>query len=191
MTFLTLEDSARVAGNCRWLEARLFEVLGSWVAAEPDPPVKALWSTASLRHAANAAGWRERQPRVAHLDPDALTVASGPGVSSLVDALREMADPGQTVARLAAVTRVVQPRLLTTYRARAERAHPLADGPTVRWTAVLLAEGEAARARAGALLDARLRSAADVDVATATEQELARLLPEEGGMIGLTGHAEV
>jgi len=178
-----------VAGHCRWLEIRLFEVLGSWVAAEPDPAVKALWSTRSLRHAANAAGWHERQPRVAHLDPDALTVAAGPDVVSLVDALGAMVEPDQTVPRLAAVARVVQPRLLAAYRARAERAHPLADGPTVRWAAVLVAEGEAARAEAAALLDARLRAAADVDAASVTEQVLARLLPEEAGIIGLTGHA--
>ena len=182
---LTLEQSAAVAGHARWLETRLFEVLGSWVAVEADAAVKVLWSTLSLRHAAHAAGWHERQPRVAHLEPDELTVA-GPGASSLVEALAAMAEPGSTVPRLAAVGRVIEPRLLEAYRARAERAHPLADGPTLRWTTVLLADGEAALADAEALLTTRLGAPADIEAARACESALAGLAAAGGGVIGLT-----
>lgn len=188
--FLPLEEAAKVAGHCRWLENRLFVVLGSWVAAEPDAAVKALWSTSSLRHAAHAAGWHDRQPRVAHLDPEALTAPAGAGVASLLDALMATSDPGQTVARLVGVARVVHPRLLAAYRGRAERAHPLADGPTVRWTTALLADGEAAMAAAATLLHARLRSTGDHDAARTAEETLVALLPDGGDLIGLTSHAE-
>jgi len=187
---LSLEQSARIAGHARWLETRLFEVLGSWVAVEPDAAVKALWSTLSLRHAAHAAGWHDRQPRVAHLDPEVLTVAAGANVTSLVAALGALVEPAETVARLVAVARVVEPRLQAAYRTRTERAHPLADGPTVRWTAILLADGEVAIAEAGALLDARLHTAADVDAAEARAASTVALLPDGGDLIALTSHGK-
>ncbi len=187
---LTLEQSAAVAGHARWLETRLFEVLGSWVAVEPDAAVKVLWSTLSRRHAAHAAGWHDRQPRVAHLDPETLTVAAGANVASLVAALGALVQAGETVSRLVAVARVVEPRLLAAYRARAEQAHPLADGPTVRWTAVLLADGEAALTDAGTLLDARLQTTADVDAAESDAAALAALVPGHGDILGLTFHGK-
>ena len=184
---LTLEQSAAVAGHARWLETRLFQVLGSWVAIEADAAAKVLWSTLSRGHAAHAAGWHDRQPRVAHLRPDTLTVAAGPGVTSLVEALAAMVEPGETLPRLAAVGRVVEPGLVDAYRARAERAHPLADGPTLRWIAVLLADGEAAVAAAEALLAARLGSSHSLEAGDAV---VAGLDGGPGDIIGLTSLAD-
>jgi hypothetical protein len=183
---LTLEQSAAVAGHARWLETRLFEVLGGWVTVEADAAVKVLWSTLSLRHAAHAAGWSDRQPRLAHLGPETLIVAAGPDIGALVEALAAITAPDATVPRLAAVGRVVEPRLLDAYRSRAERAHPLADGPTLRWTSVLLADGETAVAGARALLAPRLRTADDAEAARICESALAGLVAGRGAIIGLT-----
>jgi len=186
LSFLPLEEAAKVAGHARWLETRLFEVLGSWVAIESDAAAKVLWSTLSLRHAGHAAGWHDRQPRVAHLDPDALTVSAGAGATALIAALSAMVEPTQTVPRLAVVARVVQPRLLTAYRARNELAHPLADGPTSRWMTVLLSDGAAATEESHALLDRRLRTTADADAARACESAMVTLPGRPGELIGLT-----
>ena len=153
---LTLEDAARVAGHCRWLEARLFEVLGAWVTAEDDAEVKAMLAAHSLRHAWHADVWRDRLPLVAHLDPEGLTAPAGEGVAAVVDALAEASGDDQTVERLAAAARFVLPRLAAAYRSRMEAAHPLADGPTVRWLGLVVADEAAALAEAERLLEARL-----------------------------------
>ncbi len=187
---LTLEESARVAGHARWLERRLFEVLGSWVAAENDAAAKVLWSTHSLRHATAADVWRDRQPRVAHLDRDVLTVPSGPGVAAFIAALAELADPADpadpatTASRLVAVARVVEPRRLAAYRHRCERAHPLADGPTVRWTTFLLTDAETCRTEAEGLLTTR-------PGIPGTEARLGALLTDDADLVGLTNHTQV
>ncbi len=189
---LTLEESARVAGHARWLETRLFEVLGSWVAAEPDAAAKVLWSTHSLRHATGADVWRRRQPRVAHLDRDVLTVPAGPGVAAIVDALAGLVDPEATASRLVAVARVVEPRRLAAYRHRCERAHPLADGPTLRWTKFLLTDAETCRAEAEGLLTARPAIAGTgPDAVRTIEAELTKLLPDHVDLVGLTNHVQV
>ncbi len=195
---LGLEEAARVAGHARWLETRLFEVLGSWVAAETDATAKVLWSTHSLRHATGAEVWRDRQPRVAHLDREALTVAAGPGVAALLSALAALAHPGDptgpvaTASRLVAVARVVEPRRITAYRNRCRRAHPLADGPTLRWAGYMLADAEACRAEAEALLAARLAGPGiEPDAVEAVEAEMTTLLTGNDDLIGLTDHARL
>ena len=167
-----------MAGHCRWLETRLFEVVGAWVAAEPDPAAKAMLSAHSLRHAWHAQVWHDRMPRVAHLDVDVLTAPAGPGVAAVVDALAATTGADQTVERLAGLTRLVLPRLVAAYRARLEAAHPLADGPTVRWLGVVLADEVAATAEAERLLRAHLDDggAALVERAAAHQGALESLL---------------
>lgn len=187
---LTLEDAARVAGHCRWLEARLFEVVGAWVAAEPDAEVKAALAAHSLRHAWHADVWRDRLPRVAHVDAEALTAPAGEGVEAVVDALGGATGEDQTVERLAAVARFLLPRLVAAYRARVEAAHPLADGPTVRWLGLVLADEAAGLAEVERLLQARLDAGGPVAVerATAFQVTLESLLAAQGdGAERLTG----
>ena len=171
-----------MAGHARWLETRLFEVMGAWVAVEPDPEVKAVFAAHSLRHAWHADVWGGRLPRVAHLDADALTVAAGDPVAEVVTALAGAAGADQTVERLAAVARVVLPRLVTAYRDRLQAAHPLADGPTVRWLGLVVADEAAALAEVDRLLQARLDGGEGAEHRMAgLRARLESLLPEEPG----------
>ncbi|MDQ6798248.1 MAG: hypothetical protein M3011_09585 [Actinomycetota bacterium] len=195
---ISLEESARLAGHARWLETQLFEVLGSWVATECDARAKVLWSTHSLRHATGADIWSDRQPRVAHLDRDALTVAASPGVAALVAELDDLTHPGDsagpmmTLSRLVAVARVVEPRRLDAYRNRCRRAHPLADGPTLRWVGFLLGDAERCRAEAEALLAAQVGGPdIDPDAIRAVEAEMTSLLSGNDDLIGLTGNDQL
>ena len=142
---LTLEEAARVAGHARWLEDRLFTVVGEWVAVEEDPAAKAVFASHSLRHAWHAAVWRDRFPRVAHLDPDAFTVPAGEAVADRLEDLAAADETGPDgmrgrVTLLAALLR----DLAGAYRERLARAHPLADGPTGRWLGFILDDEVAA-----------------------------------------------
>ena len=138
-----MEEAARVAGHARWLEDRLFSVLGGWVAVEADAAAKAAFSAHSLRHAWHAQVWADRLPRVAHLDPDALTVPAGPEVGALVDELAALRGVDATTDRLDGSRRLLG-GLVAAYRHRLERAHPLADGPTVRWVGFVVVDEVAA-----------------------------------------------
>ena len=56
-----------LAGVCDRLADRnheLFEVLGRWVADEPDPARQRWFATAAHRHAWHAELWRERRPSI-------------------------------------------------------------------------------------------------------------------------------
>ena len=178
---LTLEAAARVAGHSRWLETRLFEVVGAWVVGERDPEVKAALAAQSRRHAWHSDGWGDRLPRVGHLDPDALTVAAGAGAEAVVGALEGVAGGEQTVERLVAMGRLALPRLVAAYRARLEAAHPLADGPTQRWLGLVMADEAAALAEVDRLLQDRLDAGggALVERAAAFQAELESLLARQ------------
>jgi len=43
---------------------RLFEVLGAWVADEPDPQTQRALATATHRHAWHAELWSDRRPKI-------------------------------------------------------------------------------------------------------------------------------
>ena len=143
--FLTLEEAARVAGHARWLEDRLFAVTGGWVAVENDPAAKALFSAQSLRHAWHASVWGDRFPRVAHLELDVLTVPASAAVADRLDDMAAAGAPGPdgTHRRVVLLAALLQD-LVEAYRERVARAHPLADGPTVRWLGFVLADETAA-----------------------------------------------
>lgn len=181
--FLTLEESARVAGHARWVETRLFEVLGSWVHAEHDAAVKTLWAVRSRRHADHAAGWHDRQPRVAHLHADVLTVAANAGAAALLEALARTAGADDTDLRLTAVARVVLPALVGAYRSRLARAHPLADGPTVRWSSLVVADEEEARMRVEELLASRQDGGGEAR--RSHQSRLQALISGTTGLLGL------
>jgi hypothetical protein len=155
-------------------------VLGGWVATEPDPEVKAALAAHSLRHAWHAEVWRDRLPRVAHLDADELTVPAGRGVERVLEALRATGGADQTLERLVGVGRLMLPRLAAAYRARREAAHPLADGPTVRWLGLVLADEASALAEVDRLLQARLDAdGRAVERAGAFQLELESLLASQ------------
>ncbi|MDA8280039.1 MAG: hypothetical protein M0Z63_06400 [Actinomycetota bacterium] len=61
-------------GELRWIEHRLFEMVGGWVGDEPCPPARVLLSVLARQHGDHAALLAERLPVRAGADPDALTV---------------------------------------------------------------------------------------------------------------------
>ena len=81
---LSLVESGRMLGCYRWVELRLFEILGSWVVTETEPEVRVLFDVQSRHHAWHAQLWGERIPEVGGLiEPDLATVAPDEGTEEL------------------------------------------------------------------------------------------------------------
>jgi hypothetical protein len=83
----SLEEGARRAGHYRWVELRLFEVLGGWVAGVPEVELKPWLSTRSYRHAWHAELWEQRLPELRGMDRDQLTAPASPELEHFVSAL--------------------------------------------------------------------------------------------------------
>jgi hypothetical protein len=148
-TSLPLGTTAALVGEYRWIETTLYALLGGWVADTPIAGVQVHLDGQSMRHAWHAELWGERLPVLDGVDPDALTrpsaataalfaaldgvepVVEGPG-STWPAADRVVAPRPGALPRLAALYRVVLPRLVTTYTRHLRVVAPAADGPLRR-----------------------------------------------------------
>ena len=126
----SIEDLASRLGRLRFVELRLFEVMGGWVGSTPEPQVKALLAEQCYHHAWHADLWADRFPQGYGHDLAAATAAGGAHVGGWLD---ELAALEGTVARLAGLYRVVLPRLALGYRRWRSEADRVSDGPLLRW----------------------------------------------------------
>lgn len=172
---MTLYDAATVIGGHVWTERRLFEVLGSGVAALPDAAAKGLVD----RHAAHAAWrakeWWDRLPVLAVVDRPTLVAPPTAGIAAAYDLLGGLAGD---VAFLAGIYRVALPRLIVAYRRHGARTAPAADGAVRRTIERVAPDLESDRAEGEEWLQSLLVDVPSVDGAAAAVAAAERLLAE-------------
>jgi hypothetical protein len=168
---LLLDEAARRAGGHRWLEARLFEILGTWIASTEDVDAKLLFDRHSQHHAWRAGQWWDRLPVLADVDRHRLVVAPSPQVTALAD---ELAILQGTVPRLAGTYRVALPRLAGAYQVHRLRANPASDEAAIRTLDLLLPDVVADWRDGEVLLQQLLTGEEDVSAAAATVKRLER-----------------
>lgn len=191
-----LRESLRRVGRYRRIEARLFEILGGWVASVPEPEAKLLLARHSHHHAWRARLWDD------HLDvgaggafPGAPGDVGADGAEEGLEAfLAVVAGPGAgadpTVGRLAGTHRVVIPRLVAAYRLHLDECSPVADGSVMRSLHLVIGEEERDRvegeALLGALIDGSRERTARVDLRV---EGLEARLAAAGGLVDGFGGA--
>ena len=74
-------------GSYQWVERRLFEVLGSWVASEPVPEAQVLFDVYSQQHAWHAELFADRLPALDSVDSDALILPPSAEVERMLGVL--------------------------------------------------------------------------------------------------------
>jgi hypothetical protein len=170
---MTLEETARLVGGHRWLETRLFEILGGWVGTTRDLDSKLLLDRHSQHHAWRADQWWDRLPVLADVDRDALVVPPSAATAAFTDLLA-----GQTgaVERLAGAYRVALPRLVGAYQHHRSGANPVSDGAVIRTLDLLLPDVTADWREGELILQQLLVAGAEVDSAAATVAGLERSL---------------
>lgn len=179
---LDLHETARRLGAYAWVEARAFEVLGSWVPSVPEAAAKVCIAAHSRAHGWHAGVWTAVLPRTADLDVDELVTAPSSGLEAFFDALD--ASGGGTIERLAGAFRVLVPRLVAAYRAHLSIVTPASDGATARWLRIVLAD-EIEHWREGeAILQSLLVDPGAARRAAEVQGELEAALVGAGGLLG-------
>ncbi len=148
----TIEQSGRRIGQHAWIEMRLFEILGSWVAPVPELEVKAVLAAQSHHHAWHAELWHGLLPSIPDLRTADLVAPADDATRALVDALAEPEGPDGTVARLERLYRELIPRHIAAYRDHLDRTTPVTDGPTIRALRLVLTDEEDDRLAGESLL---------------------------------------
>lgn len=131
----SIDHLARTAGNFAWLEDRIADITGSWVATVDDIDARLVFGARSHTHAWHADLWRDRMPDLRGIDNTTLVVPASSGVASFMETL---ASSTTTLERMVSVHRVLLPRLVTAYALLLRGTNELIDAPTVRTLRLVL-----------------------------------------------------
>jgi hypothetical protein len=180
----TVEESARRVGHYKWIEMRLFEVLGGWVATVPELDVKLRLGTHCYHHAWHAELFHKRLPELREMNPERLTAPPNDELVAFVDALTEPEGPDLTIEKLVGAYRVLIPAKIAAYTYHRNNTSTITDAPTIRSLEFIL-QDELNDWRDGEMmLQSLIETPEELQRAVDHQAKLQRLLLAAGGIAG-------
>ena len=180
----TVEESARRVGNYKWLEMRLFESLGGWVATVPELDVKLVLGRHCYHHAWHAELMDKRLPELREMNTDRLCEPANPELAAFVEALREPEAPEHTIEKLVGIFRVLLPRKIAAYTYHMNATSRITDSPTQRSLGFMLQDEFEDWREGEMLLQSLIDTPEDVERAARRQSELEQLILAAGGIAG-------
>jgi hypothetical protein len=176
--FSVAENSQRLA-NYRYLEIQLLEMIGGWCHTTPQLAYKATFGYHVYDHARNADELGERLEQL----------RSGrdreePATDEFAHLCEHVWNLEDTIDRLVAVYRVLEPHLVSTYVYHGDATDPMADAPTVRMLRQLAGIDQSHIAWGQAVLESLTASPEDRKRALAVQADLEERLVACGGVTG-------
>jgi len=180
----SVEESARRVGHYKWVEMRLFEALGGWVATVPELDVKMRLGTHCYHHAWHSELWHKRLPELREMNPDRLSIPPNEDFVAFTAALTEPEGPELTIEKLVGVYRVLIPHKIAAYTYHLNATSTITDAPTIRSLKFIL-QDELDDWRDGEMmLQSLLRTPDDARRAAAHQGMLESLMVKAGGIAG-------
>src|SRR5918912_2807984 len=144
----TVKENGQRLANYRYLEVQLMEMIGGWSHTTPQLAFKATFGAHVYDHAlaADMLGERLEQLRSGREREE-------PATDELAHLCEHVWHLDDTVARLVAVYRVLEPHVVSTYVYHADATDPMTDTPTVRLLRQLAAMGQSHIAWGQAVLE--------------------------------------
>ena len=177
-------ESARRVGHYKWVEMRLFEALGGWVATVPELDVKMRLGTHCYKHAWHAELWHKRLPELREMNPERLTV---PANDAVVDFMKAMTAPegrDETIEKLVGVYRVLIPHKIAAYTYHLNNTSAITDAPTIRSLKLALNDEFEDWRDGEMMIQSLLDGDGDVQRAADHQARLEKLLVRAGGIAG-------
>jgi hypothetical protein len=179
-----VDETARRIGHYAWVETKLFEALGGWVATVPELDVKLRLGTHTYHHAWHADLFRKRLPELREMKPERLTVAPNPDLEAFVEALTEPEAPELTVEKLVGVYRVLIPHKIAAYTYQMNNTSRITDAPTIRILNFILQDEFDDWRDGEMLIQSLLRSPDDAARAAEHQGRLEAIMVAAGGIAG-------
>lgn len=177
-------ETARRVGNYKWIEMRLFEALGGWVATVPELDVKLVLGRHCYHHAWHAELWNKRLPELREMNTERLTEPPNDEMVAFVDAVREPEAPELTIEKLVGVYRVLIPRKIAAYTFHLNATSRITDAPTMRSLKFILQDEFEDWREGEMLLQSLIASSEEVARANNQQRELEQLIVAAGGITG-------
>jgi hypothetical protein len=179
-----VEESARRVGHYAWIEMRLFEALGGWVATVPELDVKTTLGRHCYHHAWHAELWHKRLPELREMRPERLIRAPNEALEAFVAALTEPEAADLTIEKLVGVYRVLLPRKIAAYTYHLAGTSRITDAPTIRSLGFILDDEKTDWQEGEMLLQALIETDDEVARAARRQSELEVLITRAGGIAG-------
>jgi hypothetical protein len=179
-----VEESARRVGNYKWIEMKLFEALGGWVATVPELDVKMRLGTHCYHHAWHAELWHKRLPELREMNPDRLTLPPNEAMERFVVAMTEPEAQDLTIEKLVGVYRVLIPHKLAAYTFHLNNTSRITDAPTIRSIQFILHDEMDDWRDGEMMIQSLLESPEEVERAARHQAKLEAILLEAGGITG-------
>jgi hypothetical protein len=180
----SVEETAARVGQYKWVEMKLFEALGGWVATVPELDVKMRLGTHCYHHAWHAELWHKRLPELREMNPERLTAPANPEVEAFMAAVTEPGEQEHTIEKLVGVYRVLIPHKIAAYTYHLNNTSSITDAPTIRSLKLIL-QDEMEDWRDGTLmLTSLIQSDEEVQRAADHQAKLEKLLVASGGICG-------
>lgn len=180
----TVVETARRVGHYKWIEMKLFEVMGAWLAAVPELEVKYRLGLHCYQHAFHAELWAKRLPELREMNPQRLTAPPNSELVDFVESLTNASEPEQTIEKLVGLYRVLLPQIIATYTYHLNNAATVSDAPTVRALELCLRDDIEQWREGEILLLSLLDTPGAIDRAAECQRHLAGQLLIAGGIAG-------
>jgi hypothetical protein len=180
----TVEETARRVGHYKWIEMRLFEVLGGWVATVPELDVKLRLGTHCYHHAWHAELWHKRLPELREMNPERLTAPPNDELVAFVDALTEPEAPELTIEKLVGAYRVLIPAKIAAYTYHRNNTSTITDAPTIRALGFILQDEMDDWRDGEMMLQSLIETPEELQRAIDHQHKLQALLLAAGGIAG-------
>ena len=179
-----VDETARRVGNYKWIEMRLFEALGGWVATVPELDVKLRLGTHCYKHAWHAELWNKRLPELREMNTERLTVPANDDVVAFMNAITEPEGPDQTLEKLVGVYRVLIPHKIAAYTYHLNNTSTITDAPTIRSLKFALQDEFDDWRDGEMLIQSMIEDEADVQRAATHQARCEALIVKAGGIAG-------
>ena len=180
----SVEETARRVGNYKWVEMRIFELMGGWVATVPELDIKLRLGTHCYHHAFHSELWHKRLPELREMNPERLTEAPNPEFEAFIDAVGEPEAADQTIEKMVGLYRVLMPHLIAAYTYHLNNTSTITDSPTIRSLNFCLQDDMEEWREGEMIIQSLVDSPAEADRAAAHQAKLTKLMLAAGGVTG-------
>ena len=180
----SVEETARRVGNYKWVEMKIFELMGGWVATVPELDIKLRLGTHCYHHAFHSELWHKRLPELREMSPDKVTVPPNDEFVAFIDAMSEPEAADQTIEKMVGMYRVLLPHLIAAYTYHRNNTSSITDSPTIRSLDFCLADDMEEWREGEMIIQSLIETADDARRAADHHAKLTTLMIAAGGVAG-------
>jgi hypothetical protein len=179
-----VNETAKRIGHYKWVEIKLFEALGGWVATVPELDVKLRLGTHCYHHAWHAELFDKRLPELREMQTERLTVPPNEQMIEFFECMSEPEAAHMTIEKLVGVYRVLIPHKIAAYTYHRNGTSEITDMPTIRILDFILQDEFSDWREGEMLIQSMIESPEELERAMSHQTTLEKIMLAAGGIVG-------